>query len=130
MDLLIFNILFWGVFVGGGSLFVIFAFFMAFRQYKRDNEPQIQPAKAVEENAALTEIRAEVVDLLCGIETSGSRTPKTEKTFCVVMKTENGEYLRFPVPEEMYDGFEMGQNGILTMAGRSLYGFAPKEREI
>ena len=130
MDLLIFNILFWGVFVGGGSLFVIFAFFMAFSQYKQHKSKQAPPKKTSAEEIPVTQIQTEVVDLLCGIKTSGIRTPKTEKTFYVVMKTENGEYLRFPVPEELYDGFDMGQTGTLTMAGSSLYGFVPKEREI
>ena len=127
MDLLIFNILFWGIFVGGGSLFVIFAFFMAVRQYKRDKARQTPPEKTGEETASPAEIQAEVADLLCGIEMSGTRTPKAEKTFYVVMKTEHGEYRRFPVPEEMYDGFEKGQRGILTIADGNLYGFIPEE---
>ena len=126
MDLLIFNILFWGIFVGGGSLFAVFAFFMAFRQYKLEKTKQRLPEKADEE-IPVTQIRAEVVDLLCGVEMPGTRMPKTEKTFFVVMKTENGESLRFLVPEEMYGGFEKGQAGMLIMADGNLYGFIPAE---
>ena len=40
--------------------------------------------------------------------------------------TEDGQRLSFPVPEEMYDGFEKGQTGTLTLIDGQLYGFEPE----
>ena len=39
------------------------------------------------------------------------------------VRAENGEIIRLNVPEEMYDGFDKNQTGILTVADGQLYGF-------
>jgi hypothetical protein len=44
-----------------------------------------------------------------------------------VFRTEDDKVLSFNVPEEMYDGFEEGQEGILTLVDGQLYGFAIAE---
>jgi hypothetical protein len=55
------------------------------------------------------------------------KTPKATKIFTVVFHTEDDKVLSFNVPEEMYDGFEKGQEGILTVVDGQLYGFAIAE---
>ena len=128
MDQLLFDIFFWGVFVGGGSIFVIFCIIMGIKQYKRDKEKQID-AKHNSELAPTEieylpiEMRATVVNQTCCVKTIGIKTPKTIKEFVVAFQTENGEILKLNVPEEMYNGFEQGQAGTLTVVDGQLYGF-------
>ena len=75
------------------------------------------------------ELRATVIDQSYTVQMVGTKTPKAAKRFCVFFETENGNTLSFQVPEEMYDGFEKGQTGLLTIVDGQLYGFAPDEAE-
>ena len=75
------------------------------------------------------EIRASVIDQSCAVKTVGIKSPKTETVFTVVFQTEQEEILSFQVPEEMYEGLEVGQTGLLTIVDGQLYGFAPDEAE-
>ena len=70
------------------------------------------------------EIQATLIDQSCSVKLIGTKTPKAAKVFTVVFQTENNEILSFQVPEEMYDGFDKGQAGILTIVDGELYGFA------
>ena len=72
------------------------------------------------------ELRATVIDHTCQVQLIGIKTPKATKIFTVVFRTEDDEVLSFNVPEEMYDGFEIGQTGLLTLVDGELYGFAPE----
>lgn len=71
-------------------------------------------------------VNATVIDQYCGVKTIGHKTPKTIKIFTVVFKT-NDECIKLDVPEEMYDGFEKGQTGLLTIVDNDLYSFVPDE---
>lgn len=71
-------------------------------------------------------VRATVVDQSCEAKLLGTKTPKATKIFTVVFRTEEGKTLSLNVPEEMYDGFERGQTGLLTLVDGELYGFAPE----
>lgn len=53
----------------------------------------------------------------------GIKTPKAVREFTVTFRTEDGGILKFNVPEEMYDGFEEGQRGLITLVDGILYGF-------
>lgn len=75
------------------------------------------------------ELRATVIDHSCSVQMVGLKMPKATKIFSVSFETENSEILTFQVPEEMYDGFEKGQTGLLTIVDGQLYGFAPDEAE-
>lgn len=128
MDQLLFDIFFWGVFVGGGTIFIIFACVMAVKQYKRNMAKQkdVHRGKegiSIEPEFTTASIRATVVDQTCCVNTIGIKTPKTVKEFVVVFQTEDGGFLKLNVPEEMYDGFEQGQTGILSVVDGELYGF-------
>lgn len=75
------------------------------------------------------ELRATVIDHSCSVQMVGLKMPKATKIFSVSFETENSEILTFQVPEEMYDRFEKGQTGLLTIVDGQLYGFAPDEAE-
>lgn len=123
---IIFNILFWGIFVGGGSVFVLFCFYMAIRQYRKDKAQKNTP-RSVRHDAAYVrqEIQATVADLSCHVETAGTKAPETRTVFSVSFQTESGDILNYNVPKEMYEGFEIGQSGTLTLSDDALYSFVP-----
>ena len=127
MEELLFNIFFWGVFVGGGTIFVIFCTIMGVKQYKRDiakqKELKSEDIKQDEPEYTTVTARATVVDQTCCVKTIGIKTPKTIKEFTITFRAENGEIIRLNVPEEMYDGFDKNQTGILTVVDGQLYGF-------
>lgn len=126
------GILFWGIFVGGGTVFVVFCFVMAIRQYKRDvvrqKETVCEKDPVSTQNEFTVDImKATVVEQMCLVKTIGIRSPKTIKMFFVVFQTENGEILKIDIPEEMYEGFAQGQTGLLSLVDGELYSFEPEE---
>lgn len=128
MEELLLNIFFWGIFVGGGTAFALFAFFMAAKQYRRDTAKRKEAGSAKmiepdEQEVTPVTVKATVIDQSCSVKMVGIKTPKTVKVFTVIFQTETGEVLSLNVPEEMYDGFEVGQVGDLSMADGELYGF-------
>ena len=133
MEQLLFNIFFWGVFVGGGTVFVIICFVMAIKQYKRDmaKKKDTKMNDTVSFEAEFTTItrKVTVVDQTCCVKTIGINTPKTIKEFAVVFQAETGEIIKLNVPEEMYDGFEKGQSGILSVVDGELYSFELEEAD-
>ena len=70
------------------------------------------------------EIRATIIDQSCCSKLVGTKTPKAIQEFTVVFRTENSKILSFHVNEEMYDGLEVGQTGLLTIVDGQFYGFA------
>ena len=94
---------------------------------KRELErQQAQNADPFEAKFATDEIRATVIDHICQVQLVGTKTPKATKIFTVVFRTEGEQILPLNVPEDMYDGFEVGQTGLLTLVDGELYGFAPE----
>lgn len=92
---------------------------------KRDKN--IAPVKSEEEKLNREyehqKIHAKVTDLSCNVLSEGYRPPKTFKEFTVNFETDNGKTLKLHVSEEMYDGFEKGQVGILTVVDGQFYSF-------
>lgn len=69
------------------------------------------------------EMQATVVDLCCAVRTVGYQTPKTVTLFAVTFESADGQHLQLQVPEEMYEGFEKEQRGLLTLVDGELYSF-------
>lgn len=72
-----------------------------------------------------TEVMATVIGQSCCARVIGTKTPKAVREFTVVFRTENGEIIQLNVPEELYDGFDEGQTGMLTVVDNELYSFVP-----
>ncbi len=117
------------VFIYGGLILVIILFYRGFRQCKKYKEEDPDGIDAEIDNMfvdpeKLTEtFRATVVDMVCYAEMTGTKRPKSKRVFIVSFETENGEILKINVPEEMYNGFDKGQTGMLTLVDGILYSF-------
>ena len=94
---------------------------MAIRQYNQQKGSGSTPVAYHEETRL--EIKATVKAKNCYVEMAGTKQPKTVTVFFVFFETEKGEQLMVNVPEEMYEGFENGQTGILTLVNGSVYSF-------
>ena len=90
---------------------------------------EAEPAEPKEREYALQTVKATVVDLACGVRTVGLQTPKTITEFAVAFQSATGQVYRFTIPEEMYEGLEKGQTGILSFIDGELYGFDLGETE-
>lgn len=102
--------------------------------FKHRKEIRAEVERREEERCSIEfsslEVRASVIDVNCTVKTVGIKSPKTETVFTVVFQTEQEEILTFQVPEEMYEGLEVGQTGLLTIVDGEFYGFAPEESDI
>ena len=70
----------------------------------------------------------EVVDMVCGVSSEGYnnfKMPRAEKYFIISFKDESGEVLKVSVPEEVYEGFDIGLRGTLTLIDGQLDSFEP-----
>ena len=111
-----------------GIALVLFLFIYLFKNRKilrADAEQQAETR--CNTDFPTQELRATVLDHTCEVKLVGMKTPKATKIFTVVFRTEDDQVLSFHVPEEMYDGFEKGQIGMLTLVDGELYGFAIEE---
>ena len=118
---------FWVVFVG--IIIIISTILIAVKKYKQNagNNGIYKTNEDLEQDEveySTVTVNAEVVDQVCYVKTVGIKTPKTVREFVITFKTENGDFMKFNVPEEMYDGFDKNQKGILTFVDDQLYGFA------
>lgn len=104
----------------------VMAFVIAGIKYKKDHPDGIDAEieKMFVDPESVTEtVRATVIDMVCSAEMVGTKMPKAVRNFVIIFQTEDGEILKINVPEEMYDGFDKGQTGILTLADGDLYSF-------
>ena len=127
MKELLFNVFFGGVFVGGVAIFIMFCATKGIKQCKRDmakqKEGKKESGKSEAQEYTIVTTKATVVDQSCCVKTVGIQMPKTIKEFTITFRTEYGEIMNLNVPEEMYDGFDKDQTGILTVVDGQLYGF-------
>ncbi len=75
---------------------------------------------------------AEVTDQICGVKTIGYQAykqPKAVKEFYVKFRDDENNVYDVPVSESMYEGFEKGQRGILTLIGGQIDSFVLDEEE-
>jgi hypothetical protein len=64
-----------------------------------------------------------VVGQTCSARMVGIKKPKAVNEFLIYFKDEDGKVFPVSVPEDLYDGFEEGQTGTLTLVNDKLYGF-------
>lgn len=69
------------------------------------------------------EINVKVVDQSCITRMVGVKYPKSIEEYFISFEKDNGEVLNLLVPKECYDGFEIGQVGVLTLVDGKLYSF-------
>jgi len=115
-------------------VFVCYALSVRRRQDRWDKQDVPRPAPVWKEEPeereyALQKVKATVVDLACGVRTVGLQPPKTITEFAVAFQSATGQVYRFTIPEEMYEGLEKGQTGILSFIDGELYGFDLGETE-
>ena len=85
------------------------------------------PQNDLEYEYKTVEMVATVIGQNCAARMIGTKTPKTVREFVVSFQSEKGEVFNLNVKEEVYDGFEIGQKGLLTMVDNELYSFVPTE---
>jgi uncharacterized transporter YbjL len=66
--------------------------------------------------------QAEIVNLTCRVEMVGIKTPKSVEIYTVEFKNDD-ELIKLDIPQEMYDGLEIGQIGEVTLVEGELYSF-------
>ena len=69
------------------------------------------------------ELKVKVVDQFCTTRMVGVKYPKSIEEYFISFEKDNGEVLKLLVPRECYDGFEIGQKGLLTLVDGELYSF-------
>ena len=73
---------------------------------------------------------AKVIDRVCGVNTKTSnayKIVKTVKEFLIVFEDDERKFHKILVKEDMYDAFEEGQVGTLTLIGGRLDSFVLDE---
>lgn len=107
---------------------IIFALYIGriVKQGKKRDTEKGTTAENIEEiktEFATLKVQAEVVDLSCRVDMIGIKRPKTVPFFTVAFETDDKEIIRVDVPQEMYDGLEVGQIGEVTLVEGELYSF-------
>ena len=91
-------------------------------KYEAEAEEYVEMKFA--EEADVEAFRAEIVDMVCGTGMVGSyHLPKSQKSFLVVFKNENGELREICVSEDVYISLEVGMRGMLTLLNENLDSF-------
>lgn len=92
------------------------------KKYEAEAEEYVE--KKFAEEAEVEAFRAEIVDMVCGTGMVGSyHLPKSQKSFLVVFKNENGELREICVSEDIYISLEVGMRGMLTLLNENLDSF-------
>ncbi len=73
---------------------------------------------------------ASVVDLQCRVVTLGERSVKTVSEYLVFFQRTDGTVCRYPVSEEFYSGFEIGQRGSVSVIDGAVYAFRLEDENI
>lgn len=89
------------------------------RSARRGKQPAKTEDEIIEEGLSrppeTVVVHARVVDQCCFTTTVGIKAPKAVKAFFVSFAGDDGMLYKIPVSEEMYDAFEIGQVGELTL---------------
>lgn len=110
-------------------LAVAFCFLLMLKNRKSEiAESEVTEDAELLAEPEITEIRATVSEIKCEVKVWGTKTPQVIKEFCVSFVDDTGKTYDFKVPEEMYEGFEEGQVGILTLSNGNIYGFTLYEK--
>lgn len=68
-------------------------------------------------------IHVKVIEKVVDVGMVGIKTPKNVVTHYIIFEDDYGEAHRINVREDMFDCFEEGQKGILTLKSGYIYGF-------
>ncbi len=108
------------------AIFVFFGIWIA--KITKKQRKEIKEEKPVRQNPddfepETVEMTVKVIDQSCSAKMVGIKTPKAVNEFIITFERTDGKVFKLSVPEECYDGFEIGQTGILTLVNGELYGF-------
>lgn len=118
--------------IGVGLIIAIISAFTAIAVWdsKKGNNTYVITRESEEENfndeGDVVSVRAEVVDMICGVSTIGYQAykqPKAEKQFIIKFKSDGTDTFDVAVSEEMYEGFEVGLIGTLTLIDGQISSF-------
>lgn len=107
---------------------IIFALYIRriikpYKQREREKAESISSPPEIKTAFETVKFRAEIVNLSCRVDMVGIKTPKTVTIYTVEFKTDEKEIIKLEIPQEMYDGLEIGQSGELTLVEGELYSF-------
>ncbi len=113
-DALLWGLIIFGVMIAVIVICVVWDLKKNKAKYDKAAEEHIE--KTFSEEAEVVSFHAEITDMICGTGMVGSyRLPKSEKTFLVIFKSDEGEITELRVSEEMYSSLEIGMRGKLTI---------------
>ena len=106
----------------------VFAFYIRriVNQYKKSKGitgPYRQEEVQIKTEFETEKFKGEVIDLNYHEEMVGHMTPKLVKNYTVVFQTDDNEKVKIKIPQDMYDGLEVGQYGEVTLVEGELYSF-------
>ncbi len=93
---------------------------------KQRNEMKTEKPKVIDLDAPCKEpeeMYAIVIDMSCCAKLVGIKEPKAVNEFIITFKTADDKIINVSVPQEMYDGFEIEQKGLLKLINGELYSF-------
>ena len=64
-----------------------------------------------------------VTEQYCRVDAVGTRSFRNVKTFAIHVRDDFGNERKIELPEELYDAFEVGQVGTLTLVDDEVYSF-------
>jgi hypothetical protein len=64
-----------------------------------------------------------VTEQYCRMDAVGTRSFRNVKTFAIHVRDDFGNERKIELPEELYDAFEVGQLGTLTLVDGEVYSF-------
>ena len=64
-----------------------------------------------------------VVEQYCRVDAVGTRSFRNVKTFAIHVRDDFGNERKIDLPEELYDAFEVGLVGTLTLVDDEVYSF-------
>lgn len=107
---------------------IIFALYIRknIKPYKQSESEKIESVSSppeIKTEFETVKFQAEIIDLSCRVDMVGIKTPKTVTIYTVEFKTDKKEIIKLKIPQEMYDGLEIGQNGEVTLVEGKLYSF-------
>ncbi|MBQ7956553.1 MAG: DUF2500 family protein [Clostridia bacterium] len=107
---------------------IIFALYIRkiikpYKQRKSEKVESVSSPPEIKTEFETVKFRAEIIDLTCRVDMVGIKTPKTVTIYTVEFKTDEKEIIKLEIPQEMYDGLEIGQIGEVTLVEGELYSF-------
>lgn len=117
--------------IGAVVVFIVGLFISYLKKTSLTEAEVIAAEDAILNRKAVVEkLRAEVVDMACDVTSIGYQAykqPKAVKQFCIKFRTGEEEIRDIFVSESLYDAFEVGQVGMLTLVDGHVDSFELEE---